>query len=75
MHLIEQWLHTPWQLKMYTKLASLQYKILYKHSSSNQAAMLYLGTPLRPCSSMPFHIQPHNGLLMFLLATLLIQRQ
>jgi hypothetical protein len=38
MHLIEQWLHTPWQLKMYTKLAGLQYKILYKLSSSNQAA-------------------------------------
>jgi hypothetical protein len=37
MHLSEQRLHTPWQLKMYTKLAGLQYKIIYKPGISNQA--------------------------------------
>jgi hypothetical protein len=38
MHLNDQWLHTPWQLKMYTKLASLQYKVVYKVGATNQAA-------------------------------------
>jgi hypothetical protein len=31
-------LHTPWQHKLYTKLISLQYKIVYKPGASNQAA-------------------------------------
>jgi hypothetical protein len=38
MHLTDQRLHTPWQLKMYTKLAGLQYKVVYKAGTSNQAA-------------------------------------
>jgi hypothetical protein len=35
MHITEQRLHTPWQLKMHTKLAGLQYKVIYKPGSSN----------------------------------------
>ena len=29
-HLTDQRLHTPWQLKLYTKLVGLQYTIIYK---------------------------------------------
>lgn len=38
MHITDQRLHTPWQLKMYTKLAGLQYRIVYKSGASNLAA-------------------------------------
>lgn len=38
MHIIDQRLHTPWQLKMYTKLAGLQFRVIYKLGSSNLAA-------------------------------------
>lgn len=38
MHVTDQRLHTPWQLKLYTKLVGLQYKIVYKAGSSNLAA-------------------------------------
>lgn len=38
MHITDQRLHTPWQLKMYTKLVGLQYKVVYKLGSSNLAA-------------------------------------
>lgn len=38
MHLNDQRLHTPWQLKMYTKLAGLHYRVVYKASAANQAA-------------------------------------
>jgi hypothetical protein len=37
-HITNQRLHTPWQLKLYTKLVGLQYKIVYKPGASNQAA-------------------------------------
>lgn len=37
-HITDQRLHTPWQLKLYTKLVVLQYKIMYKLGNSNQAA-------------------------------------
>ena len=37
MHITDQRLHTPWQLKMYTKLAGLQYRIVYKPGVSNLA--------------------------------------
>lgn len=37
-HITDQRLHTPWQLRLYTKLVGLQYKIVYKPGSSNQAA-------------------------------------
>jgi hypothetical protein len=37
-HITDQRLHTPWQLKLYTKLVGLQYKIVYKPRASNQAA-------------------------------------
>lgn len=37
-HIADQRLHTPWQLKMYTKLAGLQYKVVYKPGTSNMAA-------------------------------------
>ena len=37
-HLTDQRLHTPWQLKLYTKLAGLQYTIIYKPGTMNQAA-------------------------------------
>jgi hypothetical protein len=37
-HITNQRLHTPWKLKLYTKLVGLQYKIVYKHGASNQAA-------------------------------------
>jgi hypothetical protein len=35
----------PWQLKMYTRLAGLQYKVVYKPGSSNQAADALLRHP------------------------------
>ena len=38
MHITDQRLHTPWQLKMYTKLAGLQYKAVYKPGACNLAA-------------------------------------
>jgi hypothetical protein len=34
-HLNEQYLHTPWQQKVFTKLLGLQYKIVYKKGSDN----------------------------------------
>lgn len=37
-HIADQRLHTPWQLKMYTKLAGLLYKVVYKPGTSNMAA-------------------------------------
>jgi len=37
-HLTDQRLHTPWQLKLYTKLVGLQYRIIYKPGTMNQAA-------------------------------------
>jgi hypothetical protein len=37
-HITDQRLHTPWQLRLYTKLVGLQYKIIYKPGASNQAA-------------------------------------
>jgi hypothetical protein len=38
MHISDQRLHTPWQMKMYTKLLGLQYKVVYKPGKSNAAA-------------------------------------
>ena len=38
MHITDQWLHTPSQMKMYTKLIGLEYKIVYKPGTSNAAA-------------------------------------
>ena len=35
-HVTDQRLHTPWQLKMYSKLAGLQYKVVYKPGTTNQ---------------------------------------
>lgn len=37
-HLSDQCLHTQWQQKLYTKLVGLQYRIVYRPGSSNQAA-------------------------------------
>jgi len=37
-HITDQCLHTPWQLRLYTKLIGLQYKIVYKSGTSNLAA-------------------------------------
>lgn len=48
MHLTEQRLHTPWQLKMYSKLAGLQYRIIYKLGVSNQAADALSRHPFPP---------------------------
>jgi hypothetical protein len=36
-HLSDQRLHTQWQQKLYTKLVGLQYRIVYRPGSSNQA--------------------------------------
>lgn len=38
MHIIEQHLQTPWQMKLYTKLVGLQFKVVYKLGASNLAA-------------------------------------
>lgn len=38
MHITDQWLHTPSQMKMYTKLIGLEYKIVYKPGTSNVVA-------------------------------------
>jgi hypothetical protein len=37
-HLNEQRLHTPWQQKVFTKLLGLQYKVIYKKGTDNNAA-------------------------------------
>jgi hypothetical protein len=37
-HLNEQRLHTPWQLKVLTKLLGLRYRVVYRHGTDNQAA-------------------------------------
>jgi hypothetical protein len=37
-HVTDQRMHTPWQLKLYTKLAGLQYRVIYKPGASNAAA-------------------------------------
>lgn len=47
-HITHQWLHTPWQMKMYTKLIGLQYKIVYKPRASNAAADALSRHPLPP---------------------------
>jgi hypothetical protein len=47
-HVTEQRLHTPWQLKMYTRLAGLQYRVLYKPGISNRAADALSGHPDAP---------------------------
>lgn len=38
MHITDQRLQTPWQLKMHTKLVGLQYKVAYKPDASNSTA-------------------------------------
>ena len=38
MHITDQRMQTQWQLKMHTKLAGLQYKVVYKPDTSNLAA-------------------------------------
>jgi len=38
MHITDQRLQTQWQLKMHTKLAGLQYRVVYKPDTSNSAA-------------------------------------
>lgn len=52
MHLSDQRLHTPWQLKMYTKLAGLRYRVVYKAGATNQAADALSRHP-----APPVHIQ------------------
>lgn len=47
-HLTDQRLHTPWQMKMYTKLIGLQYKIVYKPGVSNAAADALSRHPMPP---------------------------
>lgn len=37
-HITDQRLHTPWQLRMFSKLVGLQYKVVYKPGSSNLVA-------------------------------------
>lgn len=37
-HITDQRLQTPWQMKFYTKLVGLQFKVIYKQWSSNLAA-------------------------------------
>ena len=34
-HLNEQWLHTPWQQKVFSKLLGLRYKVIYCKGSEN----------------------------------------
>jgi hypothetical protein len=57
-HVTNQRLHTPWQLKMYSKLAELQYKVVYKPGATNQVADALSCHPAPPSqlqaiSSMP----------------------
>lgn len=47
-HITDQRLHTPWQLKMFTKLAGLQYKVVYKPGVSNLAADALSRHPAAP---------------------------
>ena len=47
-HITDQCLHTPWQLKMFTKLAGLQYKVVYKPGVSNLVAGALSRHPAAP---------------------------
>jgi hypothetical protein len=38
MHITDQRLQTPWQMKLYTKLVGLQFKVVYKPGVTNLAA-------------------------------------
>jgi hypothetical protein len=38
MHITDQRLQTPWQMKLYTKLIGLQFQVIYKPGTSNLAA-------------------------------------
>ena len=72
-HLTEQRLHTPWQLKLYTKLACLQYKIVYKPGTSNLAADALSRHPTPPCTFRQFRRPPQLGCPMSCPATRLIR--
>jgi len=48
MHITEQRLQTPWQMKLYTKLVGLQFKVVYKPGTSNLAADALSRHPLPP---------------------------
>jgi len=48
MHITEQRLQTPWQMKLYTKLVGLQFKVVYKPGSSNWVADALSRHPLPP---------------------------
>ena len=37
-HLNEQWLHIPWQQKVFTHLLGLRYRIIYHHGEDNTVA-------------------------------------
>jgi hypothetical protein len=38
MHITDQRLQTPWQMKLYTRLVGLQFKVVYKPGVTNLAA-------------------------------------
>jgi len=48
MHITEQRLQTPWQMKLYTKVVGLQFRVVYKLGASNLAADALSRHPLPP---------------------------
>ena len=50
--LSEQWLHTPWQQKVFTKLIGLQYQIVYRRGVDNSAADTLSRAPALHCSAV-----------------------
>jgi hypothetical protein len=62
MHITEQRLHTPWQLKMHTKMAGLQYKVIYKPGSSNSTADSLSHHPKPPAQLQAILVSTPNWL-------------
>jgi hypothetical protein len=62
MHITDQRLQTPWQLKMHTKLAGLQYQVVYKLGTSNTAADALSCHPQPPAQLQAISVSTPNWL-------------
>jgi hypothetical protein len=50
--LAEQWLHTPWQQKVFSKLLGLSYKIIYRKGTDNRAVDALSRYPVGSCAAI-----------------------